>query len=412
MNVYRLFVPTFFFLVFPFTLGPQALSQLLEISNVLIVLLFFVWIIRLLAAQRGKLKRAPLDRPVLLFLAIVILSYFRNPRPIDDRTNLVHIEALLAMMMYLVSSNFTRKMETFLRLRNFIFLAYNAAFLTTLLIYFTGVRLPFMASMEFSHRQGTIWSFGVHGVGVYGIACLVFLLAQPGFLKSRPIRLGLIGLYTAALPLSGSRTVPAELFGALVSLLIVRRKWRHLVGCLVLVIAVVAAVVLCYDLLPPELQRMFLFSAEFYSTTSRLIMWRDSIMLGLANPIFGIGYGIVESPDTLALLADMPIHGDAQLMFSRAPHNSYVYIFRSLGLLGIGVFGWLVRTFFIQTSWVSSKVADRRFQDFVVFVMLSVLVILIDLGIGGGETKPRLYFWLGISSGCYKAWAFQEKSSA
>lgn len=99
---------------------------------------------------------------------------------------------------------------------------------------------------------------------------------------------------------------------------------------------------------PTVRQRLALIPAEIrlytHATTAeekltsvglRLHMWQGAVRIFLDNPVLGVGTGGYRSA-----MEKLKRVNDPDLPFAQ-PHNSYLYIAASYGLLGIVLYGWL-----------------------------------------------------------------------
>ena len=390
-----------FFLIIPFTLGVYRLSLILEIANLLIVLLFVGWIARKIVS-RESLCKSPLNAPVIAYLLLVLLSYFRNLRPPADPTNLPHVWAALSIMIYVTTSHIIRRKYHIYAIKHCFFVFLNVGFLITLYIAFTGAQLPFMVSMGFFNRTGgtpLVTGGGVVGVGSFGTICILFLLSQPSYIRVRWIRYFLLVVYLAAIPLSGSRGVLLALFGSLVFLFLIQRRFKYVAALMAAAILTWIYVPDYYDSLPLVIQRIVTFtpSSPKYGGTiqTRLSMWVTSLKLWLEAPLFGIGYGWI---DPFRLPFDLSV---SLTTFSRGVHNGYIFILRNTGLLGAALFGWMALTFFKQAIRLRERIQEPSIRQFVLFLIAYAVFVLIGIGGGGGVDKPRLYFIFGLISAIY-----------
>lgn len=386
-----------FFLIIPFTLGVHRLGQVLQISNFLIIFTFICWLIRR-SIYRDPLVRSPLEIPVFGFLGLVLLSYFRNPRPLTDSTNIHYVWAVLSVMIYLLLSNIIKQKEQIYRIRHGLFVFYNVGFLICLYIAFKGGTLPMTIGVLFSDRRGGIplvSGGGVHGVGQYGIICLYFLLCQPSYIPSKWIRGSLMAIYFAALSLSGSRSILVMLLGTLVLTFLIQKKLRHLAVIMVAIVVLFIYVPRYFDRLPVVVQRMFTFSQQQSSIHDRLSMWKASWELIQNRPIVGIGFGSID-PSQLSFI---PYH--SMDTFSRGAHNGYVFIIRTLGLVGIGIFGWMIFMFFKYSLTLREEVEELHIKEFVFFLIVTKISSLIGMVAGGGGVRPGMYMAFGLIGAIY-----------
>ena len=385
-----------FFMTIPFTLGIERLCQVLEISNFLISLTFLCLIIKTMA-NRSKLIKTPLSIAVFAFLGLVLLTYLRNPRPLTDRTNLAYINAAIGLMTYLIVSNVIVNKQRLFQIRDAYFTICNIALLLSVYISFTGTRLPLMVSASFFDRSGgTLTSGGgVSGTGI-AFTCILFLLCQPSYISAKWIKLLLFAGYSSVLILSGSRSLVVMVIGTLCVLCVAKKKFKWLL--ILAVVTTVSFFVLVpryFDYLPPAVQRMLTFSpSQSTSSETRLLMWQASWQVFKEHPILGIGYASGGVP--------FYVYGkDLTMMFVRGPHNAYVFIGRSLGIVGLSLFGWMIFTFFKGISKLRKEVEDPRMKGLLFFIAMSIVNALIGFTMGGGELSPTFYLQLGFASAIY-----------
>ncbi len=392
---------TLFFLIIPFTFGVYRLSQILEIANILIVLLFVGWIARKIIFGE-PLSNSPLNAPVIAYLLLVLLSYFRNLRPPTDPTNLPHIWAALSIMIYVSTSHVIRRKYHIDVIRHCFFVFFNVGFLISLYITLTGARLPFMANMAFSNRAGgtpLATGGGVLGVGMFGVMCALFLFSQPSYIRSRWIRYPLLMVYLTTIPLSGSRGVLLVLIGSLAFLFASQRKLKYMAVFTAVVLLIWIYVPNYYYSFPLVAQRIVTFSPSSVkygsSIRTRLSMWVTSLKLWQEAPLFGIGYGWID-PFGLSLDPSLSI-----ISFSRGVHNGYIFILRSMGILGLALFGWLALTFFKQAFRLRRRLQEPSVRQFTFFLIIYAVASLIGIAGGGGINRPLLYLTFGLISAIY-----------
>jgi O-antigen ligase len=122
------------------------------------------------------------------------------------------------------------------------------------------------------------------------------------------------------------------------------------------------------------------------SIIARFMMWEDAVNIFRNNPVMGIGTGGYEY-ETKRL---HPGYSFAH------PHNSYLYIAANYGILGIGLYGWLVLVTFRR-----GLRAGNSFAGYTIVAFLSVLLIgsLTDTTILSAATGILLGFVTGIPTG-------------
>lgn len=120
---------------------------------------------------------------------------------------------------------------------------------------------------------------------------------------------------------------------------------------------------------PTARERMLLIPEEIRSYSQadretavglRLYMWDGALRLIKENPILGVGTGGYGK-------ALMDLRIDPTLPLMKQPHNSFLYVTVSYGLIGLGVFLWLLTVLLIR--------AARNKEDSMGFALLAYLLV-------------------------------------
>ena len=119
------------------------------------------------------------------------------------------------------------------------------------------------------------------------------------------------------------------------------------------------------------------------SIGERMMMWSDAVKIFLHHPVVGAGTGAY-------------LHEAAQINPANTrphPHNSYLYIAANFGLLGIGLYVWLL-VVTLKRAWRSRD----HLSGYSILAFLSVILIgsLTDTQILSAATGVALGFVVGI----------------
>lgn len=96
----------------------------------------------------------------------------------------------------------------------------------------------------------------------------------------------------------------------------------------------------------------------------RFSMWQSAVKVFLDNPLIGAGAGGYKQAGAKYQHPNLTeaIPGD--------PHNSYLYIASSFGILGLGIFGWFMYEY-VKTAWILRS----HIEGAVVLFYASIIVI-------------------------------------
>lgn len=95
----------------------------------------------------------------------------------------------------------------------------------------------------------------------------------------------------------------------------------------------------------------------------RMMMWNDALRIFLHYPLFGAGTGAYQHEVK-------KINPDNALPH---PHNSYLYIVTNYGLLGMGLYGWLL-VVTLKRAWRSrSQLAGHSILAFLLVILIGSL---------------------------------------
>lgn len=133
-------------------------------------------------------------------------------------------------------------------------------------------------------------------------------------------------------------------------------------------------------LLPSTMHERFYTSIHYkIGIVDRIDVTSESLHLALNNPIFGIGLGKVGTAGKNTLF----------------PHNYYLYLLLQTGILGLGIYLWMLAIFF-KTSLRLYKKLDRGFLKGLTagIVMYYVMFAISALFIASGEAFLSAFiFW-------------------
>jgi len=234
---------------------------------------------------------------------------------------------------------------------------------------------------------------------IFIIPILLFLLARfdrPRIL--RPLVMAALAGSVFVIMLSFSRGGFVGLLVILAVLLIVERKNRAVmtIAAVGAVILVAAAPALYWDRIM-SMHEAAQHVSEDYSVMVRVQTMKVAVILGLKNPVFGIGIGnfIAEAA--------------RYLPFTKAVHNAYLQIFSEMGLPGFLIVSSIfIRNIFILRSMMRSKQNRERARigRFLMIHQVAVTVTAMFIPIA-----YEFIFWLSLVIPSLANIAYSEKAA-
>jgi len=387
----------------PFAALPIKIGFTPTFLNLVLAVLFAVWLARLVSGQQKEFVTSTLALPIIIFLFLAFVSFVAGLAHATPTPNAVRrfAEIILGIALFFVTVNCVRTRQELEQLVLIIILAGFGAALVGVVLYSlprdVSVRL-LSALRIFNYpagwgvlrfiRDDPLLSMRAVGTSVDpnilgGLLILVGSLTVPQLYTRRPLlkrwlAVPILAAMGLCLVLTFSRGSLVGLGCALVLLAVV--KYRRLLPVLI-----VAALII---LLLPQTQEYvvhFIQGVRFQdlATKMRLGEYKDALILIGRYPWIGVGF--VGVPDI-----------DIYLGVS----NVYLTIAEEMGLVGLGVFLAIMVIFFRYTwrSWKSMG-HDPRLEAILLGLQTAVVGGLVG-GLGDhylfSYPHAVAFFWLCI----------------
>jgi len=140
---------------------------------------------------------------------------------------------------------------------------------------------------------------------------------------------------------------------------------------------------------------------ESSSLKRRIAIWKFTGMMIKDHPIFGSGLGTFKY-NSLSYQAQFFDQGENRSLypygFADKAHNEYLQLGAELGMLGLGIFLWLLITYFNYGIKLLKRLKDEYKQGILIGLMGGVVAVLIDGIFGFPLHLPAtiVLFWLFI----------------
>lgn len=365
-----------------------------HVSDLLLLGLLGIVIIRTLVEPKFKLIHTPLDFPLLAFLGTGLLSTFiAVSQSLVDRQDAFRETRVFAYLLtFFIVTNLVRKREQIVLLVEGLMVlgAVVAGAMVAQSLLGNSVTL-FPGRVEQLATQGVDYGDvtrvlppGQSLVLVSVVALIVLLVLD----KLRPlaalrfVELGLVGLATI-LTFNRNFWVAIGIAVFLLILLAMRHARQRLV-IMAVAVSLLGTVVLFPILTdpPPKVQGLLsaftdrlgtLMSSDTLQESSlqfRYVEYEYAIPQVLAQPLLGLGFGAAYRPWDPRL--------DWELFDGRAyVHNGHLWIMLRTGLLGYACFGWMSVLYVLRgvRSW-------RRISDgFMQSVLLAFVLVFVGISV-------------------------------
>ena len=142
--------------------------------------------------------------------------------------------------------------------------------------------------------------------------------------------------------------------------------------------------------------------SESYSISTRISNWKFTTLMIKDNPLLGSGIGTYKY-NSLKYQARFLEQGQNRsiypYVFATKTHNEYLQLWAELGIVGLGIFIWLIISYFYYGLRFIKRVKNRYKQGIIIGLMGAVIAVLIDGIFGFPLHLPAtiVLFWLALA---------------
>jgi O-antigen ligase/tetratricopeptide (TPR) repeat protein len=139
--------------------------------------------------------------------------------------------------------------------------------------------------------------------------------------------------------------------------------------------------------------------AQDYSIKRRITIWKFTGMMIKDHPLLGSGIGTYKY-NTLRYQAEFFAQGENRSLyphgFADKAHNEYLQLWAELGIIGLGIFIWLIISYFRFGLKILRKIKDEYRQGIIIGLMGAIIAVLVDGIFGFPLHLPAtiVLFWL------------------
>jgi O-antigen ligase len=142
--------------------------------------------------------------------------------------------------------------------------------------------------------------------------------------------------------------------------------------------------------------------SQSFSISSRISNWKFTTLMIKDNPLLGSGIGTYKY-NSLKYQARFLEQGQNRsiypYVFATKTHNEYLQLWAELGIVGLGIFIWLIIIYFYYGLRFIKRVKNRYKQGITIGLMGAVVAVLIDGIFGFPLHLPAtvVLFWLALA---------------
>ena len=339
---------------------------------------------------RNPIRRFPFLIPIILYIFIILLSLVCS-----QHLYLSAKGALRAIAYILAAVLVFEIIDSPHRLKRFSFVSIISATIAV------GWTLLFLIA----RRNILQWSSAFQGLlftsyGNYGafVAMFLLILLSRVLFDKKPydhvIWVTLLVFYAFALCFSLSRGVWMSMAVTIPFLLFQRMEGAgHRKVILICAIVLLGLFMLSIPSLSHLIRgRVATFvDLGYASNRARLLRWGAALMMFLQNPILGKGYGAFAQ----AYRADPSLVGELS-KYRMGTHNEYLQVLAETGILGFGVWMWLLVAFFVYGFRCLRRIEDSFYRSVIIGLMSAELSLAVYFLVNNllAADKIGIPFWL------------------
>jgi O-antigen ligase/Tfp pilus assembly protein PilF len=388
------------------------------IAEILVILGLMFWGFKVLSQEKAKLTSSTLNFPILSFISICILSLIWSN---SFFVSLKELPLFLAgpLLYFIITNNISNERQIS-RILN-ILLIVGGLFGIYGILQYKGIDFSFwlrnIGRQQVFGLFGNVNFFAEYLIIPLPIAVSLFFATQN---KLKKILL-LIGIIVMGVSLTATFTRGSYLgFG--VSLIFMFFLFLFSRGKsfvkenkkLFIVIFLAIIIILSLFIIPNPLNKSGTVISKIKNRISvgqliqghnikrRIATWKFTVLMIKDHPLLGSGIGTYKY-NTLKYQAEFFKQGENRSLyphgFADKAHNEYLQLWAEMGIVGLGIFIWLIISYFSCGLKILRKIKDEYKQGIIIGLMGSVVAVLIDGLFGFPLHLPAtvILFWLVLA---------------
>jgi len=387
------------------------------IAEILVILGLMFWGFKVISQEKAKLTSSTLNFPILSFIFICILSLIWSN---SFFISLKELPLFLAgPLLYFVITNNISDERQICRILN-VLLIVGSVFGIYGILQYNGIDFSFwlrnLGRQQVFGLFGNVNYFAEYLIIPLPIAVSLFFATQN---KLKKILL-LIGVIVMGASLTATFTRGSYLgFGVslifMFFLFLISRGKKIIKDnkkILIIVLAVVIIITFLF-VVPTPLNKAGSVISKIKSRISvsqltqsssikrRIAIWKFTVLMIRDHPLLGSGIGTYKY-NTLKYQAEFFKQGENRSLyphgFADKAHNEYLQLWAEMGIVGLGIFIWLIISYFNYGLKILRKIKDEYKQGIIIGLMGAVVAALVDGIFGFPLHLPAtiVLFWLAL----------------
>jgi O-antigen ligase/Tfp pilus assembly protein PilF len=387
------------------------------IAEVLIVLGLMFWGLKIINKEELKFTSAPLNIPIISFIAICVLSLIWSN---SFFVSLKELPLFLAgPLLYFVITNSINDERQINRILDILLLV-GGLFGIYGIFQYNGIDFSFWIS-NIGRQQvfglfGNVNFFAEYLIVPLPIAVSLFFTSRNKF-KKILLLIAILAMGTSLI-VTFTRGSYLSFGSALIFMfflfLISRGKGFIKNNKKIFIIILVAIIIITFlFVVPTSLNRSGTVISKIkerasitqlineFSFGRRTAIYKFTTLMIKDHPLLGSGIGTYKY-NTLRYQAEFFAQGENRSLyphgFADKAHNEYLQLWAELGIIGLGIFIWLMISYFRFGLKILRKIKDESRQGIIIGLMGAVVEVLVDGIFGFPLHLPAtiVLFWLAL----------------
>jgi O-antigen ligase/Tfp pilus assembly protein PilF len=388
------------------------------LAEILVLLALMFWWFGMINREEIKFISTPLNFPILSFISICVLSLIWSN---SFFISLKELPLFLAgPLLYFVITNNISDERQISRILNILLLV-GGLFGIYGIFQYNGIDFSFwirnIGRQQVFGLFGNVNYFAEYLIVPLPIAVSLFFVSRNKFKKI----LLLIGILAMVTSLTVTFTRGSYLgFGAsliFMSFLLIISRGKNFIKknrkIFIIILAVVIIITFLF-IIPTPLNKSGTAIEKIKSRISisqltqsssikrRIATWKFTVLMIKDHPLFGSGLGTYKY-NTLKYQAEFFKQGENRSIyphgFADKAHNEYLQLWAEMGIVGLGIFIWLIISYLNFGLKILRKIKDEYKQGMIIGLMGAVVAVLVDSIFGFPLHLPAtvVLFWLALA---------------
>lgn len=353
--------------------------------NVFLGFLIFAFLAKRALNRQSLFIRSPLNKPFMFFVIISLISVFNSVDYSDSMRGLLRLAyywALFLIMAEEIKDDKHIKKIIFAMILGVSLLSVDAIWQVISGRDFIRGNIP-IVNIGLKRATASFPDANVFGIYLSAIAPLLIGLALYYFKRKKKIAMSLVSiLVLLGITLTYSRPTLLAIYIILLFLSIVKKDK-------ILLAALIIFIFMAPFVMPRNVKNwakeVDCNPIRFMCNDDRIAIYRSSLNMIKDHPVIGVGINTFMK--NYKKYKECPEYRNTVTSDYIYAHNNFLHMAGEIGLVGLGVFAWLLYMLFS----VSSRIYKRLKDPYLKTVALSLIACLIAFLVNG-FTESSLYY--------------------